>query len=180
MQRYHLFEEDRLGASDVLDRLTGHRLGQKADEVAGMAGFECNADLAVGLEAADAGTVAGSRIDDDEWPQLRIDLDAVGRNDAHKGIIYRPIELAAVHDQFDLVVEHVRRGFGHVLAILIAALTHTSQNSTLRWAASIAYPIAAANAASGEEELFCSDILLCLHIALMRAPKVAPMGPSAP
>ena len=120
---YNLFDEDCLGASDVADRLTGNRLGEKSDEVARVAGFECNTDLAVGLEAANTGTVAGSRIDDDKWPQLRIDVDAVGWNDAHKGIIYGPIQLAAVHDQFDLVVEHVRRAFGHVLAILISALT---------------------------------------------------------
>ena len=87
-----------------------------------MAGFECNADFAVGLEAANARTVAGARIDDDKRPQLRIDVDAGGRDDPHKRIVYGPGQLTAVHNQFDLVVEHVRRVFRHVLAILISAL----------------------------------------------------------
>ena len=66
MQRDHLFEEYRLGVRDVFDRLTGHRIGQEADEIAGMTGLERDADFAVGLEPADAGAVAGTRIDDDE------------------------------------------------------------------------------------------------------------------
>ena len=68
MQGNDLLEEYRFGARDVFDGLAGHRLGKKADEITGMAGFECDADFAVGLEPADAGTVPGARIDDDEWP----------------------------------------------------------------------------------------------------------------
>ncbi len=59
-----------------LDGLARHRLRQEADEIAGMAGLERDADLAVGLEAADAGAVPGARVDDDEWPARRIELDA--------------------------------------------------------------------------------------------------------
>ncbi len=81
MQRDDLLEEDRLGARDVLDGLARHRIGQEADEIAGMAGLERDADLAVGLEAADAGTMPGARVDDDERPPRRIDLDARRRND---------------------------------------------------------------------------------------------------
>ena len=40
MQRDDLFEEDRFGARDVLDGLARHRIGQEADEIAGMAGLE--------------------------------------------------------------------------------------------------------------------------------------------
>jgi hypothetical protein len=36
VQRGDRFEKNRLGARDVLDRLAGNRVGQKADEVAGM------------------------------------------------------------------------------------------------------------------------------------------------
>ena len=71
MQRDDLFEEDRLGAGDVLDGLARHRIGQEADEITGMSGLERDADFAVGLEAADAGTVPGARIDDDERPARR-------------------------------------------------------------------------------------------------------------
>ena len=68
-----------LGAQHVLDRLAGHRVGQEADEVAGVAGPQRHADLAVGLEAADAGPVAGARVDDHEGPLPRVDRDARGR-----------------------------------------------------------------------------------------------------
>ena len=66
---------------DVLNGLTRDGLGQEADEVAGMAGLKGHADLALRLEAADAGAVAGAWIDDDERPLLVIDLDALRRSD---------------------------------------------------------------------------------------------------
>ena len=76
MQGDDLFEEHGFGAGDVLDGLPRHRVGQEADEVAGVPGLEGDADLAVGLEAADARSVSGARIDHHERPQLRIDLDS--------------------------------------------------------------------------------------------------------
>ncbi len=124
MERDHAFEEDRLGARDVLDRLPGHGIRQEADEIAGMPGLERNADLAVGLEAADARTVSGARIDDDERTARRIDLDALRRHDPHQNVVDRPVQLPAVHHEFHLVVEHVRGGLRQVLAVLIAALAH--------------------------------------------------------
>ena len=134
MQRDDLFEEHRLGARDVLDGLAGHGVRQEADEIAGMPGFERDADFAVGLEPADAGAVAGARIDDDERPPRRIEFDARRRNDPHQAVVDRTIELSAVHDELDLVVEHMRSGLGHVLAILIAALAHyvPEQHAALR------------------------------------------------
>ena len=71
VQLDHPLEERGLGRHDVLDRLARHRLGQEADEVAGMPGAHGDADLAVGLEAADPRAVAGARVDDDERPLLR-------------------------------------------------------------------------------------------------------------
>ena len=41
---------------------------QEADEVARMAGGQRDADLALRLEAADAGAVAGARVDHHERP----------------------------------------------------------------------------------------------------------------
>src|SRR3954464_6852536 len=66
MQRDDLFEEHRFGTRDVLDGLARHGVRQEADEIARMPRFERDADLAVGLEFADPGAVAGARIDDDE------------------------------------------------------------------------------------------------------------------
>ena len=59
----------------------GHGIGQEADEATRVAGLHRHADLAVGLEAADAGTVARAGVDHDETPLQRIDVDAFGRND---------------------------------------------------------------------------------------------------
>ena len=61
-----LLDKPRFCLADILDRLAGHRVGQKADEIAGMAGCERDADFAVVLHAADAGTMAGARVEDDE------------------------------------------------------------------------------------------------------------------
>ena len=134
MQCDDLFEKSRLGARDVLDGLARHRLGQKADEIAGMAGLEGDADLAVGLEAADARTVPGARIDDDERSPCWIDLDAFGRDHLHQSIVDRPLERAAVDDKLDLIVENMRGGLCQMLAILVAALAHDvpEQDAALR------------------------------------------------
>jgi hypothetical protein len=114
--------------------LARHRVGQEADEIAGMPGFERDADLAVGLEAADSRAVSGARIDDDERPPGRIDLDARRRFHPHETIVDRPLERSAIDDQLHLVVEHVRDGFGQMLAVLIAALAHDipEQDAALR------------------------------------------------
>ena len=70
MERHDLLDEDRFGARDVLDGLTRHRVREEADEIAGVTGLKGDADLAVGLEAANAGAVAGTRVDDHERPSL--------------------------------------------------------------------------------------------------------------
>ena len=70
MELDDFFQEDCLGAGDVLDGLSGHRLGHKADEVAGMAGLHGHADLAIGLEAANAGAMPGTRVEDHEGPAV--------------------------------------------------------------------------------------------------------------
>ena len=59
--------------------------------------------------------------------RFEIDLDALGRDDADQHVVDRPVQLAAVDDQLGLVVEHVRRGLGDVLAVLVAALAHDVQ-----------------------------------------------------
>ena len=76
-----------------------------------MAGLHRHADLAVGLEAADAGAVAGARVDDDEGPLQRVDVDAFGRNDSYERVIDRALEPAAVEHDLGLVVEQVGGGW---------------------------------------------------------------------
>src|SRR3954466_4909164 len=66
-------DEGSFGGRYIAQRLTGNRLGQEADEIAGMARLQGITDLAVRLEATDAGTVARPRIDNDEGAFCRID-----------------------------------------------------------------------------------------------------------
>ncbi len=120
----HRLEEGRLGACDIEDGLAGDRLGQEADEIGRVPGLHRDADLAVGLEAADARPMAGARVDDDERTLQRVDRHALGRDDAGEQVVDRPGELAPVHDQLGLVIEDVRRGFGGVRLVLGGALAH--------------------------------------------------------
>ena len=116
--------KDRLGPRDVLDRLAGHRLGQEADEVAGMTGFHRDADLAVRLESADARPMTCTGIDHDERAAPVIDLHPAWWRNAHERIVDRPLKRSAVDDQFNGIVEDMRRGFGDVFAVLQSALAH--------------------------------------------------------
>ena len=81
MQRDDTFEERCFRVDDVLYRLPGDRIGEETDEIAGMPGLERDADFALRLEAADAGSVPRSRIDDDEWPLILVDLRVLRRGD---------------------------------------------------------------------------------------------------
>src|SRR5262249_59834301 len=76
MQGEDFFEEYRLRARDILDGLAGYGIREEADEIAGMPGLERHADFAVGLEAADAGTMPGAGVDDDERSSCRVEFDA--------------------------------------------------------------------------------------------------------
>ena len=96
MTRRDILDEDRLGTTDILDRLARHRVRQKADEIAGVTRRQRDADLAVLLHPADAGSVAGARIDDDDGCLGRIDLHASGWDDPDQDIIDRPFQGAAV------------------------------------------------------------------------------------
>src|SRR5262249_5906822 len=129
-----LRRKNRLGARDILDGLARHGVGQEADEITGMPGLECNADFAVGLEAADAGAVAGARVDDDEGPARRVKFGARRWNHPHEAVVDRPIERPAVEHQLHLVIEHVGNGLGEAFARLIAALAHDveEQHAALR------------------------------------------------
>jgi len=109
---------------DVLDGLPRLRVRQEADEVAGMAGAQRDADLAIGLEAADARSVAGARIDDDEGALQRVDRDSLGRHDAHQLVIDRARQCASVHQHLGFEAEHAGLGLHDVLEVLVAAMAH--------------------------------------------------------
>ncbi len=92
------------------------------DEIDGMAVVQRDADLAVGLEAADAGAVAGARIDDHVGPLPGLHLDAVGREDLQQHLVGRPRQGLAVESDLVIVDEHRRRAGRLVRDILLGAL----------------------------------------------------------
>ena len=120
-------EEHRFGARDTLDRLSGHRLRQEADEIAGMARLHCDADFAVRLKPPDSRTMAGARIDHDERSPVQINFDLFGWNDPHQRIIHRFIQLAAVDDQLGGILQDMRCRLRDVFPVLIATLTQDVQ-----------------------------------------------------
>ena len=69
-----LFEKKRFRRGRrVLDRLTRHRLGREADEIARVTGAGRDPDLAARLHAPDARPVTGARVDHDDWRLRGID-----------------------------------------------------------------------------------------------------------
>ena len=124
VKRDDVLKKRRLGHHDVLDSLAWDRLGKEADEVAGMACLEGHADFALRLEPADARSVAGARIDDDERPLLVIDADTLRRRDAGENVVHRARQLASIHDELSAELENVRGGLGGVLLVLLAPLLH--------------------------------------------------------
>src|SRR5262249_50622627 len=99
-----------------------------------MPGLERDPNFAVRLESADARAMPGTRIDDNERPASRVNLNPFGRHDPGKDIIDRPLERAPVENKLDFIFEHVGDGLGQVLTVLIAALTHEvpEQDAALR------------------------------------------------
>ena len=89
-----------------------------------MTGAHRHAELAVGLEAADAGTVAGARVDHDEGTLARVDDHAGRRLDADQPVVDRAFEGAPVEHQFGVEAEHVRHRLGLLLVVLVAAPAH--------------------------------------------------------
>jgi hypothetical protein len=124
MTRDHFLDEDRFDPGNPFDGLPRHGLGQEPDEITGVPGLHGDTDFAIGLEAANAGTMAGARINHDERSTPRINLDALRGNDPHKRVIDRLLEISAVDDQFSGVTQYMWRGLCYVVTILVAALAH--------------------------------------------------------
>jgi hypothetical protein len=82
MEFDHALEESHLSLDDIQELLA--RLGRRteADEIDWMAGIEGITDLALRLETTDAGSLARSRVHDNDRPFSRVDFDARWRHDA--------------------------------------------------------------------------------------------------
>lgn len=127
MQSDDFLDKYALGASDIFNGLAWHRLRHEADEVAGMARLHYDADLTIRLKAADAWTVAGTRVDHDKRTPGLINLDTRRRRDSHQAVIDRPLQVPSIRDQLERIVENMRHSYGHMLAILLAAAAHGIQ-----------------------------------------------------
>src|SRR6187455_1128668 len=87
-----------------------------------MACLERGTDLAVGLEATDAGTVARPRVDDDKWPLCGVDFHTLGRDVSDQAVVDGPFQLAAVNERLELIIEDMGDRFGCRLWLGIATL----------------------------------------------------------
>ncbi|MCE3250881.1 MAG: hypothetical protein K0R41_4706, partial [Geminicoccaceae bacterium] len=123
MQLAHLADEQDLGAADVLDRLPGLGLREEGHEVDRMARPHRHADLALLLEAADAGAMPGARVDDHERPLRRIAGLAPPGLDAHERVVHRSLELTTVDHHLVVEDQHGRLAGLVVLDRLVAALS---------------------------------------------------------
>jgi hypothetical protein len=122
VQLAHLLEELRLRVGDVLDGLAGLGVREEGHEIDRVAGPHGDADLALLLEAADAGAVPGARIHHHERPLLRVDGLACLGVDPDERVVDRSLELAPVHDHLVVERQHRRLAGPVVLDRLIAAL----------------------------------------------------------
>ena len=122
MEAGHFRDEGGLGVPYILDGLARHRFRQEANEVAGMAGSERQADLAVMLHAADAGPVSSPRVDDHEGALGWVGDRALRGDDPHQAVADGPLEAASVKDQLGIEIEDVGRFLLRLFTKVVAAL----------------------------------------------------------
>jgi hypothetical protein len=84
--------------------------------------LEDGTDFAIRLEATDAWTVAGARIDNDERALVCIDFYAVRRLHTDKTVVHRSRQSASVHYELVPELEDVGRGLGSMLLVALTAL----------------------------------------------------------
>ncbi|MNS63636.1 hypothetical protein D3C72_967360 [compost metagenome] len=114
-------EEGGLGARHRFDGLPWTGLLEEGDEVAGMPAAQCDADLAVRLEAADAGAVARARVHHHEGALVGIGRIRVRRHDAQQRVVDGLGHVAPVHQHFMLEHQHGRHAAALMLGSLVAA-----------------------------------------------------------
>jgi hypothetical protein len=92
MKRADMMHENRLVVMDVGNGLTLDRLRKERDQVTGMSSPHRHPDLAVFFEAANARTMAGTRIDDDVWTLFGVDLLLGARFHFEQRVVGRTVE----------------------------------------------------------------------------------------
>jgi hypothetical protein len=74
--------------------------------------LERDTDFTVSFEPPNPRAVSCARINDDEWPPRGIEFHTHRRQNPRERVVNRSIKLAAIDNEFHLIVEHVRGGFG--------------------------------------------------------------------
>ena len=97
------------------------RLGMLAehDEIERVAVMQRDADLAVGLEAADSSAETRARFDDHEGALPFVDFDALGRKDSEEHLVGGTRQRLAVEDHLVVVDQHRRRAGGLMRRVLV-------------------------------------------------------------
>ena len=119
---HHAHEFD-LRIHDVGHGLARLGIRKEDDEIDRMSRAKRDTHFGIGLEPANARTMPRTRVDDDEWTQRVVDLDAGRRNDANERVVDRPPESAAVRKYLVFVCEQRWLAGALVLDVIISALT---------------------------------------------------------
>ena len=124
MQLRDVAQEGDLGFNHVLDPLPRDGIGHEGDEVAGMAGAQCDTDLAVGLEATDTRAMPGARVDHHEGACQFIGLYTLGRVHAQKLIVDGARQGLAFHHDVGIEAKYGGAGLLDMFEVFVAALAH--------------------------------------------------------
>ena len=115
----------------VCQGLPRSRLRKEDDEINRMAFAHGHPDFGVALEAANAGAVAGARIDDDDRRFVSVEAVVpampVDFRDAQQCIVCGPFEAARVQQRFILEVQKRRQPGSLVLQHVVRALSKRVQ-----------------------------------------------------
>ena len=123
VQLAHFLQKRDFCGRHCFDGLARQRLGKERHEITRMCVLQRDADLAVHLEAADAGAVACARVDDDERTLVRIGRGVTCRHpELHERVIRGPLELASIEDHVVFEDEHRRLPGLLVLDVIVAAV----------------------------------------------------------
>src|SRR5262245_37530899 len=117
------FDEGRLRTTHVFNRLTFHRVRQEPDEIARMAGRERDSDLAITLHPADAGTVSGTRIDDDEGARCLVDDDTLRWENPFQAVVDRMRQCPSVQHGLERESENVWHITVDIFEVVVTAPT---------------------------------------------------------
>ena len=123
MQLGDLAEKFRFGPGHVAQALMRFGLRPERNQVDGVPGAQCHADLAGFLGTADARAVPGARVEHHERSLERVGGGVGRRRDAQQQVVAGPVEAGPV--EHGLVIEHQHRRLAGLVMVhrLVAAFS---------------------------------------------------------